>query len=198
MERLDIDTSLTALLVMDVQNDQYGLVEKAGQAGPLLDTLCDTIHGARQAGMPVIYVVVQYRIGYPEAHPRNRFQVFNKEKNRLQEGSEEAQIHSDVAPEPGDIIVTKRRVNAFFNTDLDTVLRSLGIETIVLTGIATRGVILSTTRHAADADYEIVILEDGCADPDPEIHDFLIRKILPWQATIGTAKSFIRAVERRS
>ena len=92
--------------------------------------------------------------------------------------------HSAVAPEPGDIVVTKRRVSAFTGSDLDVVLRSLGVVKLVLTGIATSGVVLSTLPEAADRDYELVVLADCCADADPEVHRVLLEKVFPRQADV--------------
>lgn len=195
MADLTFDKTSTALLVMDIQNEQYALVEKSGQAGDLLENVSRVIEAARRAGVPVIYVVVQYRPGYPEAHPQNRFQTYNKTQGRLQEGSEEAQIHESVTPRDDDIVVVKRRVNAFYGTELDLLLRSMNVDTIALAGIATRGVVLSTTRHAADADYAIIILEDCCADPDPKIHAFLMDKILSWQGTVLRSSDFVAALQ---
>lgn len=194
MPELTFDKSKTALLVMDVQNTQVRLVQQAGQERNLLQEVRSVIDGARRVGVPVIYVVVRFRKGHPEAHPRNRLQQTNKQLGRHQEGTPDSEIHADVAPQPEEIVVVKRRVNAFHNTDLSVVLGAQGIETLVLTGIATSGVVLSTTRYAADADYELVILEDCCADPDPEAHACLMEKILPRQATIATARDFLTAV----
>lgn len=194
MPELTLNKSKTALLVMDVQNDQVRRIQETGQRPDLLQKIRSVIDGARQAGVPVIYVVARFRPGHPEAHPRNRFQQMNKRLGRLQEGTADAEIHAEVAPQPGEIVVVKRRVNAFFNTDLSVVLNAKGIETLVLTGIATSGVILSSTRYAGDADYELVILEDCCADPNPEVHAFLVEKILPFQATIASAQDFLKAV----
>ena len=90
--------------------------------------------------------------------------------------------------------MTKRRVNAFHGTDLEPILRARDIESLVLTGIATRGVILSTLRYAADADYDITVLRDCSGDPDPEVQAVLMDKIFPMQATISDAEAFIKAI----
>jgi nicotinamidase-related amidase len=84
-------------------------------------------------------------------------------------------------------VVTKRRVSAFTGSDLEVVLRSLGAGTLVLTGIATSGVVLSTLRQAADLDYRLVVLADACLDADPEVHRVLLEKVFPRQATVRTA-----------
>jgi nicotinamidase-related amidase len=194
MPDLELDPEKTALLVMDVQNDQFGMLENAGQAGGFLDNVRQVLDGARAAGILVVYVVARFRPGHPEASPRNRFNTYNRAQGRLVEGSHGAEIRPEVAPLSDEIIVTKRRINAFFGTDLDGVLRANGIESIVLTGIATRGVILSSTRHAGDADYDTVILRDCVGDPDPELHDVLMDKVLPMQAAISNASEFLKAI----
>jgi nicotinamidase-related amidase len=94
-----------------------------------------------------------------------------------------ARINERVAPESGDIVVTKKRVSAFAGSDLDMVLRAQGVRHLVLTGIATSGVVLSTLRQAADLDYALTVLRDGCADGDPEVHLILLDKVFPRRPT---------------
>ncbi|MFI5915992.1 cysteine hydrolase family protein [Dactylosporangium sp. NPDC051541] len=100
------------------------------------------------------------------------------------------QIQPEVAPTDGDIPITKRRVSAFAGSDLEMVLRSSGIEHLVLTGIATSGVVLSTLRQAADLDFQLTVLADGCLDNDEEVHRVLVEKIFPRQAEVTTVESF--------
>jgi nicotinamidase-related amidase len=176
--------SNTALLVMDVQN---GVVERfAAGSDTLLGTLAQAITAARLAGVPVIYVTVAFRPGAPEISPRNRaFAAAGR--SGLFEEDRATRIHPAVAPEPHDIVVTKKRVSAFTGSDLDVVLRSLEIDALVLAGIATSGVVLSTLRQAADLDYQLTVLRDGCADGDEEVHRVLLDKVFPRQATVVTA-----------
>jgi nicotinamidase-related amidase len=93
-------------------------------------------------------------------------------------------VHEAVAPEPGDIVVRKTRVGAFSTTDLDHQLRSRGIDTLILAGISTSGVVLSTVRDGADRDYRMYVLEDATADFDAEVHELLVRKVFPRQADV--------------
>jgi len=71
------------------------------------------------------------------------------------------------------------------------VLRGLDVDTMVLTGIATSGVVLSTLRQAADLDYRLVVLADGCLDADPEVHRVLTEKVFPRQADVTTVDEWI-------
>jgi nicotinamidase-related amidase len=90
-----------------------------------------------------------------------------------------SQIHPSLGPRPHDVSVRKTRVGAFSTTKLDEQLTDRGITTLALAGISTSGVVLSTVREAMDRDYRIFVLEDACADPDPQTHAFLTGVIYP-------------------
>jgi nicotinamidase-related amidase len=172
----------SALLVMDVQ---HAVVARHPDP-EYLPRLRTAIDAARGAGVPVVHVTVGFRPGAPEIHPRNR--MFGALAGRVSGPAEEAamRIHPDVAPADGDLLVTKRRVSAFSGSDLDLLLRSQGVTSLILTGIATSGVVLSTLRQAADLDYGLTVLSDGCLDADPEVHRVLTGKIFPMQARVRT------------
>ncbi|HEX4220529.1 MAG TPA: isochorismatase family cysteine hydrolase [Acidimicrobiales bacterium] len=172
----------SALLVMDVQN---GVVERYGtDSGPLLVALATATRAARHAGVPVIYVRIAFRPGSPEISGRNRTFSALAERGGMGVDDPSTQIHPAVEPGQGDVVVIKKRVSAFAGSDLDVVLRSLDVDSLVLTGIATSGVVLSTLRQAADLDYHLTVLRDGCADADPEVHRVLVDKVFPRQAEV--------------
>lgn len=171
-----------ALLVMDVQQ---GVVERvADQAGALLASLAKATSGARKAGVPVIYVRVAFREGVPEISRRNRTFAAIGRSGSFGDDDPATWIHPDLQPEPGDVVVVKKRVSAFVGSDLDVVLRSMEVRSLVLTGVATSGVVLSTLRQAADLDFELTVLRDGCADADAEVHRVLLEKVFPRQSTV--------------
>jgi nicotinamidase-related amidase len=93
-------------------------------------------------------------------------------------------IHDRVAPVADDIIVRKVRVGAFSTTNLDGQLRERGVDTLILAGIGTSGVVLSTVRDASDRDYRVVVVSDATADPEPDVHAFLTERIFPRQADV--------------
>ena len=171
----------TALLVMDIQQ---GIVDRFGSDEEYLPRLVTAVQAARGAGIRVIYVIVGFRAGYPEVSERNKSFAAIAGTGRLADGDPGVAIHPAVAPAPGDIVVTKRRVSAFTGSDLEVVLRAAGIDHLVLTGIATSGVVLSTLRQAADLDYRLTVLADGCLDADPEVHRVLTDKVYPRQADV--------------
>jgi nicotinamidase-related amidase len=106
-------------------------------------------------------------------------------------------IHAALGLEPSDIIVTKHRVDAFFGTDLEMVLRARDIDTLVLFGIATSGVVLSTLLHACDADYHLVVIADCCADLDAELHGALLARLFPQRAEVVMAAEFVQALQSK-
>jgi len=184
----------TALLVMDVQT---GIVERfAHDGGALLEAVGHAAAAARRAGVHVVYVRIGFRPGAPEISGRNR--AFAARLGSTDMGLDDpvTQIHQDVAPELGDIVVVKKRVSAFAGSDLDVVLRSLDVESLVLTGIATSGVVLSTLRQAADLDYDLTVLRDGCADGDEEVHLVLLDKVFPRQAAVMDSAAWVRSLSQ--
>lgn len=190
---IEFDKSATAVLIMDYQNDMVQRVPEQ-ERRILLDSATSVIAGARKAGMPVIYIVVKFRNGYPEVSPRNKLFSMVKQGGRLLDGTPATEIHASVAPLPGDVVLTKVRVGAFSTTPLETVLRARGITSLVLLGIATSGVVLSTVRWAADMDYGLTVVADGCADFNADTHHVLLENVFPAQASVITATAFKAAI----
>jgi len=181
--------SKPALLVMDVQR---AVVDRYPDPSylPRLRTAIDAAHAA---GLPVIYAAVGFRPGYPEVSARNKMFGRLARAAAATGDAGATRIHPDVAPAAGDIVVTKRRVSAFAGSDLDIVLRAGDIDHLVLTGIATSGVVLSTLRQAADLDFGLTVLSDGCLDADPEVHRVLTEKVFPQQAAVTTVSDWAKS-----
>lgn len=180
----------TALLIMDAQT---GVVDRVPGSTNILPQLARALEVARTNRITVIYVTVQFRPGHPEVIARNKTFAAVAEANGLREGDPSTAVHPAVAPQPGDLIVAKRRISAFAGSDLDVLLRSLQVTRLVLAGIATGGVVLSTVREAADRDFELVVLSDACADGEAEVHSVLVDRIFPQQATVLTVKAWAEA-----
>jgi nicotinamidase-related amidase len=171
----------TALLVMDMQ---MGILQNFPNTDQVVEKIAEAITKARSNDIQVFYVTLAFRPGAPEIHPGN--QVFQPFKEKLAQVSMESYsaIHPDLAPKEHDIQFHKKRFSAFTGSDLELVLRSQGINHLVLTGVATSGVVLSTLREAADKDYMLTVLTDGCADRDEEVHQVLTTKVFPRQAMV--------------
>jgi nicotinamidase-related amidase len=186
-------TAHTALLIMDVQ---AGIADYFVKSGDLLQRLGTAINAARAAHIPVIYAVVTFRKDYPEISPDNKsFAGIRNYRSPAQETTAAELIHPAIAPQPSDIVVTKRRISAFTGSDLELILRSQGIRHLVLGGVATSGVVLSTVREAADKDYILTVLSDCCAEGDEEVQKVLLSKVIPRQADVVTAEEWITTLE---
>jgi len=176
-------TQNTALLVMDMQ---VGIVAMLPAATALLDNVSKAIEVARNKKIPVIYVTVGFRQGTPEISMKNKGFAPHKERFANANMEEFAKVHPGIAPLPGEVTVMKRRVSAFTGSDLEVLLRAYGAQHLVLTGIATGGVVLSTLREAADKDYQLTVIADCCADRDEEVHRVLTTKVFTHQADVIT------------
>jgi nicotinamidase-related amidase len=187
-----LDRSRSAVLVMDFQST---IVEMMGPAATaVLDRAAAVVNAARAGGLPVVYVVVGFRRGYPEMSTRNASFERIVQSGRFVTDTPGSDVHSALTPEPADVVIVKHRVSAFAGTDLDMILRAKSIDTLILLGISTSGVVLSTVRHAADADYQLIVVSDGCIDPDAEVHRVLIEKVLARQATLMSSAEVVEAL----
>lgn len=189
------DISRAAVLSMDLQTAIVAAYAKGldeFMAGPAA-----VLSAARERGLKVIHVQVGFRPGLPEINARNPLfgAIKNSQEWQMVFLGPGGAIHPAVAPQEEDIIVTKHRVSAFAGTDLEMILRANEIETLVLFGIATSGVVLSTLLEASDADYRLVVVKDCCTDQHAEVHACLMEKIFPRRATVLTASELIEALK---
>lgn len=179
----------TAMLSLDLQS---GIVSIYTRDNGLVTRAGELLQQGRAVGVTIVHVKVGFRPGMPEIHPRNMLLGAVKDSPAHQQlfaGSAGA-IHPALEPQDGDVVVTKSRVNAFVGTDLGLLLRAREIDTLVIFGIATSGVVLATTLAAADEDYRIFIVSDCCADLDEAVHTCLIEKVFPRCATVLSSDDF--------
>jgi nicotinamidase-related amidase len=189
------DSARTAMLAMDCQAAIVSVYVKPPE--PFLERAVSVLAAARRAKMTVIHVQVGFRPGLPEINARHG--VFgaiksDPQRQKLFEGPGGA-VHPALGPEPGDLVVTKRRVSAFTGSDLEVLLRANEIDTMVMFGIATSGVVLSTLLQAVDADYRTIIVGDCCVDSDADLHAALVERFFPKRGAVITAREFVEAAE---
>jgi nicotinamidase-related amidase len=188
-----LDTRTVALLVMDVQN---GLVGRLSDPDALVARVADAIALVRSYDGQVGYVRVAFEDADYDAFPATSGMAATVRATgqAMHADSPATAVHDGVAPQAGDIVVRKTRVGAFSTTDLDQQLRERGVTTLILAGISTSGVVLSTVRDAYDRDYQVYVLSDATADLAPGVHEFLTEKIFPRQAkviTVGELKGVL-------
>ena len=193
MAELSLDRAHTALLIADFYAAMMNSLPHATERR-VIEKTQSLQRAARDTGILVCYCATVFRPGYIEISDRNK--TFSERKRSGQPAvSDPVQlIHPDVVPIEGEVVVGKHRVNALYGTDLDMILRANTIETLIILGYATSGVVLSTVRYAADLDYRLVVVEDCCSDSDPEVHDFLTQRIFPRQTEVMTSQEVIEAL----
>jgi gluconolactonase len=173
-----IDPKSAAMVIQDMQNDTIivggafadsGAPEHA-KSQNVVENVKELAAAARKAGVPVIhiwYIVEQGARGLMQNAPL--FQGV-KEGNGLVRGSWGAAPAEGLEPQPGDHVVEKMRMNGFYETRLDILLRGLGVETLIITGAWTNMSIEHTARHAADAGYRVIVASDGTSTVSDEWH----------------------------
>ena len=193
MAELSIDKRHTALLIGDYYAEVMGTLSHAVSRKCLEKTQA-LREKVRAAGMLVCYSATVFRPGFPEIHDRNKLFAPRKRGKQPAVTNPLDLIHPSVKPAEGEPVIGKHRVSAFFGTDLSIVLGANNVDTLILLGYATSGVVLSTTRYAADADYRVIIVEDCCTDREAAVHDFLCQRIFPFQADVVQAADVINAL----
>jgi nicotinamidase-related amidase len=174
----------TALLVMDYQT---GIVGRVPHADELVERARAAIALVRDWGGQIGYVRVAFEDEDFDVPDSSRMGALLRGSGRaFHADSPTTAIDERVAPARGDVVVRKTRIGAFSTTDLHEQLQDAGVDTLVLAGISTSGVVLSTVIEAHDLDYRTYVLADGCADTDAEVHAFLLERIFPRRAEVVT------------
>ena len=188
-----IDPVHTAVLIMDCQSAIVSIYTKDDQEA-FIRRAADVLDHARAAHMAVIHVKVGFRPGLPEVSSQNQLFGAVKASPQHQKLFEEplGSIHPALTPTENEIVITKHRVSAFTGTDLAMILRANQIDTLVLCGIATSGVVLSTLLEASDADFRLAVIKDCCADLDASLHEALIERLFPSRAAVLLADEFLK------
>jgi nicotinamidase-related amidase len=175
---MELDPNRTAIVAVHMQRDivtadgafggifaaQASSRDVIGVTGKLLTT-------ARDAGATVLYTRVAWQPGYDDLVANSPLLAMVVRQNCLVEGSAMAQIVPELASEAGDVVVTHQRVCGFSASQLDTLLRSRGIDTVLFCGVATNISVEGTARQASDLGYRTGVIADACSAADEHAHD---------------------------
>ena len=193
-EVLSLDAGRTALVIQDLQNDviiEGGAFADSGApahatAQNVVGNVADLAAACRTAGVPVIHVWYIVEAGAPGL--RQNAPLFRgvKDANALVRGTWGAAPAEGLEPQDGDHVVEKMRMNGFFETRLDILLRGLGADQLVITGAWTNMSIEHTARHGADAGYEVVVASDGTSTTGEEWQDAALNYAMTNVATVAT------------
>ena len=172
-----VDPTRTALVAVHVQND---IVGPDGAFAPFfraeidrvgtLATAARLLGAARAAGVPVVYTRVAWRPDYSDLHANSPLLNIVLQQNCLVDGTPGAAITDELAPQDTDHVVTHQRVGGFHDSELDEVLRGLGVETVAFLGVATNASVEGTARAASDLGYRVLVISDACSAATPDAH----------------------------
>lgn len=186
-DQISLDLPRTAVLSMDLQIPITDIYLK--EDGEFLERTAQLMKSARDRQIRIIHAKIGFRAGVPEVGSDNP--LYGTVKSFVEQ--HDMSIHPEVGPVGEEVVIAKPRTSAFTGTALDMILRAQGIKTLVLFGISTSGVVLSTLLQASDADYQTIVIKDCCADLDAEVHNCLIDKVFPQtpMATVLSAAEFV-------
>jgi gluconolactonase len=193
-EVLQLDPKRSALIIQDLQNDviiEGGAFADSGApahatAQNVVGNVADLAAACRSAGVPVIHV--WYIVEEGAAGLRQNAPLFQgvKEANALVRGTWGAAPAEGLEAQDGDHIVEKMRMNGFYETRLDILLRGLGVDTIIVSGAWTNMSIEHTSRHGADAGYEVVVPSDGTSTTGDEWQNAALNYAMTNVAKVAT------------
>ena len=181
---MELTPSRTAVIAVHMQHDiisadggfggffaaQAAERDVIGQAAKLLDA-------ARRSGAAVVYTRVAWQPGYPDLVVNSPLLGMVAQFGALVEGSAKAEIVPQLTPKDGDVVLTHQRVGGFSASQLDVILRSRGVDTLLFAGVATNASVESTARQASDLGYRTIIVADACSAADPGAHDAAIASL---------------------
>lgn len=175
-----------SLLLVDLQNE---FLHPAGRlagdfpadAAPMLQVVRDLLAWARTEGHPVVWLRLAFRPGHIDAVRDS----MSREHGTLVDGTWGAELLDGLGRDTGDIVVTKKRPSGFFHTELDLVLRGLGVHRLIVGGVSTNWAVESTVRDAHSHDYEVVVVREAVATPFAELHEPSLRSMGSVFATIA-------------
>lgn len=168
----------TALLVMHYQTDIMALFPSV--APTLLANTRSLCNAARRKGVSVYFAQIRFSPGYPEVSPLNRNGQGIKQLGLF--------VNDEISPELGrqadEPLIVAHRASVFFGTDLQVRLSAKGIDTLLMAGIASTGVVLSSVAYASDADFRLYTVKDCCFDPDQVVHEHLFSTAFDSRTTV--------------
>ena len=181
---MELTPSRTAVIAVHMQHDiisadggfggffaaQAAERDVIGQAAKLLDA-------ARRSGAAVVYTRVAWQPGYPDLVVNSPLLGMVAQFGALVEGSAKAEIVPQLTPQDGNVVLTHQRVGGFSASQLDVILRSRGVDTLLFAGVATNASVESTARQASDLGYRTIIVADACSAADPGAHDAAIASL---------------------
>jgi nicotinamidase-related amidase len=200
LERMDPDN--TAILAIHWQVDviepqgAMGIFHEAVKRLGVVENTAAVIAAGRKVGMPIVYVNVCYQPGYPELVRNNGLFNTVPKMGCLVRGTPGAMVVARLAPQPGDYVIEHTRISSFYGTELDVILRSLQIRTVICTGIATNVAVDHTIRDAVQYGYDAILLEDCCHSSTAEYHEAGLKTLQVLATQVTDSRAFLAAIRQ--
>jgi nicotinamidase-related amidase len=187
----------TALLLLDLQQGVLDIL--SDEKKDYLTRMTNLIATARSANIPIIYIRTAFRPDYADLSPNNPMhaRIAQLPGKKFIKGDPSTNFPPSIAPLADDIVITKSRVSAFTGTDLEVVLRSLGVDSLVMCGIATSGAVLATMIQAVDRDYKVTVLGDACLDRKKGVQAMLVEEVFAVQARVLRCEEWASSSSRK-
>ncbi|MEV0400382.1 isochorismatase family cysteine hydrolase [Actinoallomurus sp. NPDC050550] len=193
---------VTAALVIDMQNGfcrADGSLPRAGFGLPRIDTVIRNnaamIDAVRAAGMPVVFTRHVFRPDLVDV-PARMMAALPPGTTPLVRGSRDAEIVTELAPLPGDRVIMKNRYDAFLYTDLELVLRLMGVRRLLVSGVVTNACVEATVRSAEQRDFEVSVAADCASAPDAA-HEAALASMAVF-ATVGPWRELLAGLQAGS
>jgi ureidoacrylate peracid hydrolase len=203
LESFQLNSSNTALLVVDVQNDfchNQGVFSKyksvtLDHVEQAVSNLSALIEKCREFDLPIIFVRTIHSAWTDSPSWLKRLEGAGEKMPICRPDSWGSNFYN-VAPKEGDCTVTKHRYSAFIGTDLDLILRSKGLENILVAGVATNVCVESTARDGYHRDYNVILIEDCCGAYDKAEHAATLNNISKFFGVVTSSETLIAALEK--
>jgi ureidoacrylate peracid hydrolase len=199
-----VDPSRACVLVIDVQNEfcaRSGAFHRTGHDVNLIEamvpTLLEFIDRARAVGCPVLFVRAIYDEHVLAPNWQDPDILCNLAVPRCRTGTWGAEFYK-VEPRPGEVVVTKHRYSPFIETELDTILRARGVETLILTGVATDVCVESTARDGFMKDYYIVVVDDCTGTSSRRAHEATLESVRNYFGRVASSAEIVKAWAARA
>ena len=197
-DALSLNPKTTALILIDMIN----AVAKGGNEPPynvpanrqaVIDNFVRLVAHCREVGAPIIYITTYRRPDNSDA-PKTAADVGGGGGVPMLEGTPAVEVIDELAPQPGDYIVVKPRFSAYYGTNMEGILNSLGTETILVGGISTQRSVEGTARDAKNRDTQCVVVSDCCTAGEEDVHQMTIDHVLPLLVRVRNTDEVIAAL----
>ena len=202
MPETKIDLTKTALLIIDMQkhfldgkNDFFAGVYNQVAESKVIDNTASVLSVARKAKLPIYHITTGHKADRSDTVPTITDMTSTAQLPHLVEGTPAAEIVQELKPTDGENIIFKRRHGAFYQTDLELLLKNRGVDTLLFAGVLTDVCVAITFNQARMRDYHCIVISDCCASSTKERHDYFIQTMFPRHGRIRTSFEIVKTLE---